>query len=130
MDASAGTVQVPVLLGGPLGANPGVPVTVPYTTADGSAEAGTDYTAVSGTLTFPPGATLQTVRIPILDCDTSGPVNFTFTLSSETGGTTSGSGTATIMVVNPAAAPGAPTGVTATAGSSDSATVSRSPPTR
>ena len=37
-------------------------VTVDYATADGTAVAGVDYTAASGTLTFAPGETSQTVH--------------------------------------------------------------------
>jgi hypothetical protein len=44
----------------------GLPVTVQYATANGSAVAGTDYLAASGTLTFNPGVTSQTVTITIL----------------------------------------------------------------
>ncbi len=40
-------------------------VTVDYATADGSAKAGTDYTAQSGTLTFADGEVSQTLTIPI-----------------------------------------------------------------
>jgi hypothetical protein len=40
-------------------------VTVGYSTADGTATAGSDYTAVSGTLTFAPGVTVQTIAVPI-----------------------------------------------------------------
>lgn len=43
------------------------PVTVDYETADGSALAGRDYEAVSGHLTFAPGQTQLTIRVPILD---------------------------------------------------------------
>jgi beta-glucosidase len=39
------------------------PVTVDYATADGSAVAGTDYTAAAGTLTFPPGATSENIHL-------------------------------------------------------------------
>lgn len=39
--------------------------TVDYTTVDGSALAGTDYTAESGTLTFGPGTLSQTITIPL-----------------------------------------------------------------
>ena len=67
VDASAGSVNVPVVLGGPSGAAQGVPVTVDYTTNDGSALAGTDYTTTSDTLTFPPGETAQNISVPILD---------------------------------------------------------------
>ena len=40
------------------------PVTVSYTTANGTAVAGTNYTATSGTLTFAPGVTSETIRVP------------------------------------------------------------------
>ena len=43
------------------------PVTVDYATADGSATAGADYAARSGTLTFAPGETAKTVSVPVLD---------------------------------------------------------------
>jgi hypothetical protein len=48
-----------------LGAAPSFAITVPYTTADGTAVAGQDYTATSGTLTFPAGTTTQMVSVPI-----------------------------------------------------------------
>ena len=67
VDNSAGIIDVPVLLGGPPGAASGVAVSVPYTTHDGSALAGTDYTATSGTLIFPPGETAENITVPILD---------------------------------------------------------------
>jgi hypothetical protein len=41
------------------------PVTVEYTTADGTATAGTDYTAGSGSLTFLPGVTAQTITVAV-----------------------------------------------------------------
>ena len=42
-------------------------MTVDYTTKDLSATAGSDYTATSGTLTFSPGETAKTIRVPIND---------------------------------------------------------------
>ncbi len=42
-------------------------VAVAYATADGTATAGADYTRTSGTLTFAPGETGKTVRVPVLD---------------------------------------------------------------
>ncbi len=42
-------------------------VTVNYTTNDGTALAGADYTATNGTLTFAPNETAKLVQIPILD---------------------------------------------------------------
>ncbi len=48
-------------------------VTVAYTTQDDTAVAGTDYSATSGTLTFAPGVTSQTLSIPTLvDSNASG----------------------------------------------------------
>ena len=43
------------------------PVTVDYTTADGTAVAGEDYTATSGALAFAAGETEKTVSVPVLD---------------------------------------------------------------
>ena len=45
----------------------GGPLTVHYATTNGTAIAGLDYTAVSGTLTFAPGALSANFLIPILD---------------------------------------------------------------
>jgi hypothetical protein len=42
-------------------------VTVDYTTGDGTATAGADYTATSGTLTFAPGELVKTINVPITD---------------------------------------------------------------
>ena len=42
-------------------------VTVDWTTADGTAIAGQDYEAATGTLTFSALATAQTIRVPIID---------------------------------------------------------------
>jgi len=42
------------------------PITVQYTTTDGTALAGKDYVATSGTVTFPPGITAIPVTIPII----------------------------------------------------------------
>jgi hypothetical protein len=76
--------------------------TVNYATADGTAvSTGTNpnYTAVWGTLTFPPGLTSQTVVVPTLDDGQPDPTRaFTVTLSSPTGGViTSGQGIGTIL---------------------------------
>ena len=50
-----------------LGRAPSEPVTVSYVTADGTAVAGEDYEATSGTLTFATGETEQTVAVTIID---------------------------------------------------------------
>jgi uncharacterized repeat protein (TIGR01451 family) len=44
----------------------GLPVTVGYATFDGTATAGDDYTAASGTLDFPPLSTAQTFSVSII----------------------------------------------------------------
>jgi sugar lactone lactonase YvrE len=56
------------------------PVSVNYATANGTAVAGTDYTQTSGTLTFAPGVTTQTVTVPINTVLTGGPTK-TFALN-------------------------------------------------
>ena len=43
------------------------PVSVDYATADGTATAGSDYTATSGNLTIPAGTTTGTISVPIND---------------------------------------------------------------
>jgi YD repeat-containing protein len=60
-----------------------VTATVNYATADGSAVAGSDYTAVSGTLTFPAGSTApQTITVPVLgDASYEGSEAFVVNLS-------------------------------------------------
>src|SRR5438045_3191378 len=42
------------------------PVTVSYATANGTAQAGLDYLAASGSLTFAPGETTKTISVTIL----------------------------------------------------------------
>jgi hypothetical protein len=44
-----------------------LPVTVDYSTQEASATAGEDYLASSGTLTYLPGDTRATVRVPLID---------------------------------------------------------------
>jgi len=76
--------------------------TVNFATADGTAvSSGTNpnYTAVSGTLTFPPGQTSQTVVVQILDDGGADPTKyFTVNLSNPVAGViTSGQGIGTIL---------------------------------
>jgi PKD repeat protein len=56
------------------------PVTVNYATANGTATAGSDYTAVAGTLTFAPGETSKTVTVAVLG-DTVDELDEQFTLN-------------------------------------------------
>ena len=61
-------------------------VTVDYATSDGTAAAGSDYTATSGTLTFAAGDTAKTVSVPIADdTEDDGGETFTLTLSNASG---------------------------------------------
>ena len=72
-------------------------VTVDYATSDGTATAGEDYTATSGTLTFQAGETTKTISVPITDdTDNEGDETFTVTLSNAAGadlGTQAATGT-------------------------------------
>ncbi len=62
-------------------------VTVDWATSDGTATAGSDYTADSGTLTFAAGKTSQTVSVAVLDdAIDEGEETMTLTLSNVSGG--------------------------------------------
>jgi hypothetical protein len=62
-------------------------VTVDYTTSDGAALAGSDYTATSGTLTFTPGQTSKPIPVTIVnDALAEDDETFTLNLSNATGG--------------------------------------------
>ncbi|WP_319432275.1 chitinase [Mycobacterium sp. RTGN5] len=73
-------------------------VTVTYTTADGSATAGQDYAAGSGTVTFAPGVTSQQINVALFGDTTVEPTEtFTVTLANPSGVTIGrATGTATI----------------------------------
>lgn len=75
-----------------------VPVTVQYKTVDGSAAGGVDYTASTGTVTFAPGTTSQTIHVDIKgDSVAEADETFTVLLSSPVSATIAdGSGTGTI----------------------------------
>ena len=64
-----------------------VPVTVQFATVDGSATAGVQYAATSGTLVFAPGETIKTVCVPIFSNPVPQPdLTFSLVLSNPTGG--------------------------------------------
>ena len=79
---------------------------VGYSTADGSAVAGSDYLATSGVLSFGPGEASKTITIPILDANLfSGRKTLSLSLLDPTGGATIGpssTATATILDDDPA----------------------------
>ena len=61
-------------------------VTVDYQTRDGSAQAGEDYRAASGTLTFSAGESSKTIEVAVLDdAHDEGEETFTLTLSNASG---------------------------------------------
>jgi hypothetical protein len=81
------------------------PVTVAYATADGTAAAGSDYTAVTGTLTFAPGETSKLVHVQVLG-DTTVEPNETLSLAlSSPSGATLARASATGTIINDDAAP-------------------------
>lgn len=87
--------------------------TVAFATADGSASAGADYTATSGTLSFGPGETVKSITIALTGDAADEPDEaFSVTLSAPTGG----------------AALGAPRAATVTIDDDDAAVVTPPPP--
>jgi fibro-slime domain-containing protein/uncharacterized repeat protein (TIGR01451 family) len=90
---NAGTADVVVTLSAPSGRE----VKVGYATADGTAKAGSDYTAASGTLVFPAGTTSLSVAVPVLnDALDEQDETFTVALASPVNSTVGGAGTVTI----------------------------------
>ena len=74
VNEGAGTATVTVTRGNALGT-----ASLDYITVDGTAKAGSDYRAVSGTLAFAAGQASKNILIPIIN-DTVGEQNETFTL--------------------------------------------------
>lgn len=74
-------------------------VTVNYSTANGTATAGSDYTAASGALTFAPGETQKTVTVAVVgDTATESTETYTVGLASASGATiATASATGTII---------------------------------
>ena len=81
----AGTVTLAVTLSA---ARENLDVVVSWATSDGSAAAGSDYVAASGTLTFAPGETERTIVVTIFDdAENESDETFTVTLSDPAGAT-------------------------------------------
>jgi hypothetical protein len=97
VNSTAGLVMVDVQRSG----NLSVAVSVNYATSNGSAIAGQDYTAVAGSVTFPPNVTDETFTIPILAnpnrSTSSSSVNLT--LSQPIGGATLGMPAAAFVTI-------------------------------
>lgn len=102
-DAGTTTATLEVTLSNPSAG----PVTVGYATADGSADAGTDYRAKSGTVTFGPGQASATVEVTVLGDDVfERDETFAVVLSDPDGATVGdGTGTGTGTIENDDARP-------------------------
>ncbi|MGQ0583323.1 MAG: Calx-beta domain-containing protein [Reyranella sp.] len=87
-------------------------VTVTYATANGTATAGSDYVAQSGTLTFAPGQTQKTIQVAAIgDAVVEGNEGFTIVLSNPSGATLAdGTGAGTITNDDTTTPPPGPTG--------------------
>jgi chitinase len=123
VDETAGTVSVPVLLGGTHGARSNSTVTVSYATSNDNATAGSDYTAESGQLTFAPGQSVQNIVVPITnDTTAEGAERFDITLSNPANSTiANGTGVVTIAANDstPVATPTVSTGAALVVGEND-----------
>lgn len=72
VDASAGTLTFAVVLDKAVTGN----FSVAYGTVDGSAQAGSDYVAASGSLNFAPGETVKNITITLPRDDAAEPLEF------------------------------------------------------
>ncbi len=77
-------------------------VTVAYAADGGNATPGTDYTPVSGTLTFGLGVTIENFTVPIIDnLSLLSDVTVNLAISNPTGGATLGAPSAAILTIGP-----------------------------
>jgi hypothetical protein len=96
--------------------------TINYATVDGTAKAGTNYTATSGSLTFLDSDMSKTVTVPVLDDGVYSATNltFSFTISPVTNALVARNGTVSEVNMDAAPPPPAPTPAPTTAsGASD-----------
>ncbi len=84
-----------------LSAISGLTVSVNYSTTNGTALAGSDYTAASGTLTFSPGITIATFNVPIINETSYEPdETLTLNLGNAINALTGTPNTATVTILN------------------------------
>jgi poly(3-hydroxybutyrate) depolymerase len=96
VNEEAGTVEIKVARGDD-GENQ---VSVDYATADGTATAGQDYSATSGTMTFEPGVVLKSFAVPVLnDALLESAESFRVTLSNPSGDGVLGSPSVTTISI-------------------------------
>jgi uncharacterized delta-60 repeat protein len=101
---SAGTVPIVMTrTGGSSGA-----VSIKLATSDGTAVAGTDYNAVSGSVSFPDGVTSENVNVTVLPDPVANLPGRTvnLTLSNPSGGATLGNPSAAVLTITHVATPG------------------------
>jgi sugar lactone lactonase YvrE len=78
------------------------PITVDYATSDGSALAGADYFALSGTVTFAPGQTTRRILLATQEeAALGGNETFNIQLGNSAGGATIAAGSATVTILEP-----------------------------
>ncbi|RUL89675.1 Calx-beta domain-containing protein [Tautonia sociabilis] len=76
-------------------------VSIPYTTASGSAVAGADFVSTSGTLTFGSGELEKTITVPIIDnSQRDGNRSFTVSLGNGTGAAPGQPSTTTVTIID------------------------------
>ena len=76
--------------------------TIQYSTSDGTAKAGSDYVATSGTLVFNPGDQLKNFQIPVIyDKEIEATETINLTLSNPTGSIVRGRQTAVLEISDP-----------------------------
>jgi hypothetical protein len=86
VEPAIGTATLPITVR--LSSEMESPVSIAYATQDGTAHAGEDYVATSGTLTFAPNQRVKTVDVTVNeDLLNEGPETFTLNLSNESAGT-------------------------------------------
>lgn len=88
------SVDIDVKLSNP----PNGQATVNYATIDGTAKAGTDYTTTTGTLTFGPGVTDQTVTVPLTAVEGTGYRYFRLRLTNPSSNLQIATATATVVL--------------------------------
>jgi len=95
---NAGAITLTVLRGNDVALGP---TAVDFATSDGTAKVGADYQAVSGILAFPENETVKTITIPILRNGlVTNNTRFAVILSNPTGGTTLGTASTTVNIIN------------------------------
>jgi len=84
-----------------LSAASGLPATVGYATVDGTATAGSDYTAASGTVNFAAGETSKTVTVAVTgDLNWEASETFSLALSAGSGASVAAGTSATVTLTN------------------------------